>query len=124
MIRNLEEEELEYASGGFNLGEYTGLPNGHRVNFESSAYALSLGASVGQRANLSNLVGMAPPEPQPRIEPAEVMPQSTPEIESLSLPICRDRRGRYAICQTDGMNERWESYRPQQPSFRSRFINR
>lgn len=124
MIRNLSDTELEQASGGFSLEEYSGLPNGHRVNLEASAYALGLAASEGQRANISKLVGMAPPETPPRIEPTQVVPQSTPEIEHHPLPIFHDRRGRYAICQDDGMYEHWESYRPHQPSFRSRFINR
>lgn len=66
-------------------------------------------------------VAMAEPA---RAEAAPVAQPHIPEIEGLSSSICRDWRGRYAICQDDGVHERWERYRPQQPSFRSRFINR
>lgn len=41
------------------------------------------------------------------------------------VPICRDERDRgRSIIQQDGIHTKWESYKPQQPSFRSRFINR
>ena len=124
MIRDLKDKEMEQASGGFDAGEFIGLTNGHRVNLEASGYVLGLVAATEQEDSLSNLVGMALPENPPRLEATPVVIPNASEIENLSLPTCHDRRGRYAICQTDGMNERWESYRPQQPSFRSRFINR
>ena len=95
-----------------------------RDSLEASAYALGLAASTSQRDNLSGFVGMAPPERQPHIEPSSTTPPSVLEIDGLTLPICRDTRGRHAICQEDGVYERWERYRPKQPAFRSRFINR
>jgi len=111
MIRNLSDKELEQASGGFDISDL--IPN--------------LNERPVARISLETLTQVTTPPTgvvltdTPHIEAA---PTTTPEIKNLSLPICRDRRGRYAICQEDGVHERWERYRPQQPSFRSRFINR
>jgi len=124
MIRDLLDEELEQASGGFDLKEFNRLLTGYRDRLDISPYRIRQVGDVENSVSLSALTAVAPAEPMFRAEAAPVTPPQTPELGNLSLPICRDQGGPYAICQGDGIHERWERYRPQQPAFRSRFINR
>jgi len=124
MIRNLSDIELEQASGGFDLDGFNGSLSGYRDHLDISPYRIGQVGDVENSVSLSALTAIAPPEPTPRAEVTPITPSQTPELGNLALPICLDQGGPYAICQGDGIHERWERYRPQQPSFRSRFINR
>jgi len=100
MIKGLTDRELEQASGG---------------NRRSNARDLSDEQSLSSIPYSDNLLR------------AEILPIGShllSETEERFFPIDSHERRQHTICLGDGMHARWERYRPQQPSFRSRFINR
>jgi len=126
MIKSLSLNDLEQASGGFDFQASLicedSLINSDlipRLNIRSIG---NISADVITQLT-SQPTGVVLTE-MPHLESTPAVPSQLPDLPSDNLPICQDRRGRYAICQEDGVYERWDRYRPQQPAFRSRFINR
>jgi len=100
------------------------LPSEDHFDHEDIVHGSLLGSLEQSHQDISSFVAMAPPQTPPRAEAPPLAPPRISETNTVTPRICGGRNGRYEICRGDGMHERWERYRPQQPSFRSRFINR
>lgn len=101
MIRTLSDVEMEQTSGGFH-GQRAESPSNIVCNTE---------------------VDVAP-QMRLQVEAALMAAQRLSKTKKTFRPDGHHQGQRYPINQNDGVHQRWESYRPQQPAFRSRFLNR